>query len=518
MRVLALLLLLQAMPSGASAPQYDTIIHGGRIIDGTGNPARHTDIGIKDGRIIKIGNIGTDALELINATGYVVTPGFIDVHTHAENILKLPSARNFARMGVTTLVLGNCGSSTIDVASFFEQVESTNIAVNIATLIGQGTVRSQVMGGSFMRPPNPFEMKLMKEAVKKAMNDGALGMSTGLIYLPGTFTKTEELVELAKVVAGHGGVYASHMRSEGDEIFEALNEVFIIARDAKLPVHISHIKLGGQKNWHRTNEVLALIKSARGVGLDVTQDQYAYTASNTSIGSLIPEGARAGGRFGERMEDPVIRAEVADEMREEAAERGTDFSYAVIASYDADPKFNGLNISQAATRFFGNHDLDSQIETIITIQLNGGASGVFHSMNEEDVRAFMRHPNTMIAADSAIRTWQYGVPHPRGYGNNARVLRKYVHEEHVLQLENAVRKMTSLPATTFGITDRGLIREGAWADLVIFKLDEVRDKSTFEQPHQYATGFKMVMVNGVPATLDDKPTHRKAGRVIRRRE
>jgi N-acyl-D-amino-acid deacylase len=510
---LPLLLLAVSVMSGQD---FDTIIHGGRIIDGTGSPARHADIGIKDGRITKIGRTGTNAVELIDATGYVVTPGFIDVHTHAENILELPSGRNFARMGVTTLVLGNCGSFAFDVGKFLEQVESTNTAVNIATLIGHGTIRAQIMGGSFMRPPNSFESKLMKEAVQKAMDDGALGMSTGLIYLPGTFAKTDELIELAKVVSEYGGIYTSHMRSEGDDIFEALEEVFTIARAAHLPAHISHIKVGGQKNWHKADDVLAAIERARDEGLDITQDQYAYTASSTSIGSLIPERALAGGRFNEQMSDLEFKAGVVEEMKKNAADRGTDFSYAVIASYDAMPKLNGLTIAQATRRLHAVDSIDSQIEMIIEIQLNGGASGVFHSMNEDDLRVFMRHPNTMIASDSSVRTWQSGVPHPRGYGNNARVLRKYVCEDKILRLENAIQKMTSLPATTFGIHDRGVIREGAWADLVIFKPAEVTDTATYENPHQYATGFNLVMVNGVPVTVVDGPTNKKPGQVIRR--
>ncbi len=511
--VLPFLLLAVSVMSGQD---FDTVIHGGRIIDGTGAPARHADIGIKDGRVTKIGRTGTNAVELIDATGYVVTPGFIDVHTHAENVLELPSARNFARMGVTTLVLGNCGSSAFEVGKFFEQVESTNTAVNIATLIGHGTVRSQIMGGSFMRPPNSFELKLMKEAVQKAMKDGALGMSTGLIYLPGTFAKTDELIALAKVVSDYAGIYTSHMRSEGDDIFEALDEVFAIAREANLPAHISHIKVGGQKNWHKADDVLAAIECARDEGLDITQDQYAYTASSTSIGSLIPERALAGGKFNEHMNDPEFKAGVVEKMKKRAAERGTDFAYAVIASYDAMPELNGLTVAQASRRLYESDSIDSQIEMILEIQLNGGASGVFHSMNEDDVRVFMQHPNTMIASDSSVRAWQSGIPHPRGYGNNARVLRKYVYEDKILRLENAIQKMTSLPATTFGIRDRGEIHEGVWADLVIFKPAEVTDIATYENPHQHATGFKLVMVNGVPVTVNDEPTNKKPGQVIRR--
>jgi len=341
-------------------------------------------------------------------------------------------------------------------------------------------------------------------------------MSTGLIYLPGTFATTDEIIALAKVVSTNGGIYTSHMRSEGDEIFEALEELFSIARAAHIPAHVSHIKLGGQRNWHQTDRVLDMITAAREEGLDITQDQYVYTASSTSIGSLIPEAARAGGGFAARMEDIAFEDGIIAEMTEEAEERGTDFSYAVIAAYEADPSLNGLNIAEAAQVTRNDDSLQSQIRTILEIELRGGASGVFHSINEEDLVEFLRHPNTMIAADSSVRTWQYGVPHPRGYGNNARVLARYVREQKVLRLEDAVRRMTSLPATTFGIKDRGTLREGAWADLVIFDPGKVNDLATFEQPHQYATGFDLVMVNGQAITIADGPTDKKPGHIVRR--
>ena len=486
-------------------------------MDGHGNPARFADVAVKDGRIAAIGRPGTNAAEVIDVPGLIIAPGFIDVHTHAENILELPSARNFARMGVTTLILGNCGSGPVDVGGFFRRAGATNIAVNVALLIGQGSIRSHVMGGSFMRPPTDEELGRMKQVVAKGMEDGALGMSTGLIYLPGTFTKTGELVELARVVAEHGGLYASHMRNESDHIMESLEELFTIAREARLPAHISHLKLGGQKNWGQTGKVIEAIERARASGLDITQDQYVYTASSTSIGSLIPEEAREGGKFKERMQDADERAKVIAQLKEQAAKRGTDFSYAVIASYDSQPRLNGLNLSQAAKELYGDESLDRQIDAILEIQLNGGASGVFHSMNEDDVRAYLRHPNTMIAADSSVRAWQSGVPHPRGYGNNARVLGRYVREEKVLKLEDAVRRMTSLPAATFQIKDRGSLREGAWADIVVFDPGTVSDKATFEQPHHYATGFRLVLVNGVKVVVDDAPANgARPGRVVRR--
>ncbi len=486
------------------------------MVDGTGNPARFADVAIKEGRIVVVGRPGTNATEVIDVSGLLVAPGFIDVHTHAENVLTHPAARNFTRMGVTTLVLGNCGSSGGNVARFFEQVLQTNVAVNVATLLGHGSVRSQVMGGSFMRPPTDDELTRMKNVIRRGMEDGALGLSTGLIYLPGTFAKTDELVALAQVVGEFGGIYVSHMRNEGDEILTALEELFTVARDGRLPAHVSHLKLGGQNNWGRTAEVLRAIEDAREAGLDITQDVYAYTASSTGVSSLIPEAAREGGKFKERMADPVKRAEVVAQMKERADERGGDFSYAVIASYEHDPKLNGLTIAEAARRTRQSDAIEAQIDTILEIELNGGAAGVFHSMNEDDLRAFLRHPNTLIAADSSVRTWQHGVPHPRGYGNNARVLGRYVRDEGLLTVEDAVRRMTHLPATTFRLRDRGVIREGAWADIAVFDPEKVQDHATFEKPHQYATGFRLVLVNGQKVIADDQPTGARPGMVVRR--
>ncbi len=502
------------LPGGAA--EYDLILAGGRIIDGSGNPARFADVAIKEGRIALVGRPGTNATEVVDVTGLVVAPGFIDVHTHAENILTHPAARNFTRMGVTTVVLGNCGTSEVNLPRFFERVQQTNVAVNVATLLGHGSVRSQVMGGSFMRPPTDPELTRMKALIRRGMEEGALGMSTGLIYLPGTFAKLDELVALARVVGEFDGIYASHMRNEGDEIAAALEEMFTVAREGRTAAHISHLKLGGQNNWGRTTEVLELITAARESGLDVTQDVYAYTASSTGVSSLIPEEAREGGKFKERMAEPQARAGIVAQMKKRSEERGGDFSYAVIASYEHDAKLNGLTIAEAARRTRQDDSIEAQIDTILEIELNGGASGVFHSMHEADLRVFLRHPNTMVAADSSVRTWQHGVPHPRGYGNNARVLGRYVREERLLTLEDAVRRMTALPASTFRLKDRGVVREGAWADLVVFDPGSITDHATFEKPHQYATGFRLVLVNGRKVIERDEPTGEKPGAIVRR--
>jgi len=500
-----------------SAADFDLIIRRGRVIDGTGNPARFADVAIKDGRIVLVGRAtGTATIE-VDATGLVVAPGFIDVHTHAEDIDDRPAAENFVRMGVTTLVLGNCGGSALNVGQFLRKLEATNISPNVATLIGHGTVREKAMGGNFDRPPTTEELEEMKRLVESAMDDGAVGLATGLIYLPGTFAKTDEIIELAKVAAKHGGIYASHIRSESAEIFAALDELFRISREAGLPAHVSHIKLSGKANWGQTDKVLAAIERARVAGLDITQDQYGYTASSTSIGTLIPKKYREGGKFSQHYSNATTRAQMIAEMKSRKERGGAeDYSYAFIASYRHDKSLNGLNIAQAAKRSRDSDSLKAQIETILEIQNHGGASGVFHGMNEQDLQKFMAHPNTMFASDSGVRKFGEGVPHPRGYGNNARILARYVRELRVLRLEDAVRRMTSLPATTFALKDRGFVREGCWADLVVFDPAKVQDRATFADPHQYATGFKRVFVNGVAVVENDEHTGAKPGRTLRR--
>ena len=511
-----LIALMIAGAVSADAQRYDVAIRHGRIADGSGNPAFFADVAVKDGRIVALGRIEDDATTDIDATGLVVAPGFIDVHTHAEEIDELPLAENFVRMGVTTLVLGNCGTSAPDVAAFFKRLEATNISPNVATLIGHGTVRGKAMGGSFMRPPNGEELAQMKAMVEQAMKDGAVGLSTGLIYLPGSFAKTEEIIELAKVASRYDGIYASHMRSESREIFDALNEVFRIAREAHIRAEVSHIKLSGNSSWGQTAKVIAVIEQARAEGLDITQDQYAYTASSTSLSQLIPDKYREGGRFTNNLADSEQKMRIMAEMKESLKSSGRDsYAYAVIASCKHNPSLNGLSVVEAARKLRGSDSVDDQIETILDIQSGGGASGVFHGINEDDLQQFMRHPNTMIASDSGVRKFQEGVPHPRGYGNNARVLARYVRDLKVLRLEDAVRRMTSLPATTFRLKDRGFVREGAWADLTVFDPATVEDRAEFRDPHHYASGFAWVLVNGIPVVRQDRHTNARPGRVLR---
>jgi N-acyl-D-amino-acid deacylase len=505
--------LFSALTAGFAA-EYELLVRNARIIDGTGNPAFHADLAVKDGRIAAIGKITGSADRELDATGFVLCPGFIDVHTHAEDILERPRAENFARMGVTTLVLGNCGSSALHVGDFFRKLEASKISLNVATLIGHGTVRETAMHGNFNRPPTSNEMREMKTLVEEGMRDGAVGLSTGLIYLPGTFATTEEIIELAKVASSHGGIYASHMRDEGKEILTSLAEVFRIAREAHIRAEVSHIKLSGKPNWGQASHVLAAIERARAEGLDITEDQYVYTASSTGISQLVPEEFREGGKFKERLaaEKPRIVSAMKDKLKKGGRK---DYAYAVIADYKTDRTLNGLNIAEAARKKRGSSSLNNQIDLILEIQSHGGAGGVFHGMSEEDLQVFLAHPNTMIASDSGVREFESGVPHPRGYGNNARVLERYVSELKLLRLEDAIRKMTSLPATTFRLKGRGELKEGNAADLVIFDPAKVHEETTFKAPHHYATGFEYVFVNGKSVVEKDKHSGTRPGEVLR---
>ncbi|MBE0542733.1 MAG: D-aminoacylase [Verrucomicrobia bacterium] len=520
MRILLTVACLLSWFNLAHADSYDLIIRGGRIVDGSGNPAFYADVGVKDGRIAAVGRIKVKAATEIDATRLIVAPGFIDVHTHADEVADMPRAENFLRMGVTTIVAGNCGGSALDVGKALAEIEEKKVSINYTTLIGHNTVRRRAMNGVHDRPPTVEELEQMKSLVDRAMEDGAVGLSTGLIYLPGVFSKSDEIVALAKVASAHDGIYVSHMRYEDSRIFEALDEVFRVAREAHIRAEISHIKLAGERAWGQADKVLAHIEKARGTGLDITQDQYAYTASSTGISQLIPDEAFDGGRekFLERLADPAEKSKIASAMKQKVRHRGReDYAYAVIASYRHDPSFNGLNIVEASEKLRSAATLDDQIETILEIQKHGGASGVFHGMNEEDLQTFLRHPNTMVACDSGLRKLGEGVPHPRGYGNNARVLARYVRELKVLRLEEAIRKMSSLPANSFRLKERGLLREGNWADLVVFDPEQVNDPATYNDPHHYATGIPHVLVNGVPVIKNGKHTDARPGMVLRHR-
>ncbi|MBA3674300.1 MAG: amidohydrolase family protein, partial [Chitinophagaceae bacterium] len=372
------------------------------------------------------------------------------------------------------------------------------LSINVATLIGHNNVRREVMGTA-NRPPTQNELKQMEALVAKAMREGAVGFSTGLIYIPGTYSKTPEIVALAKVAAQYNGLYASHMRDEGDSVVQAINEAIAVGMQANIPVEISHFKVSGQHNWGRSKQTLQMIKDARQNGLEITIDQYPYTASSTSLSTMIPDEILADGNDSvkARLERPDVRNYAIDHMLRRLKKRNLKhFSYAVVASHRADSTYNGKSIEEINSMKGKKHKAKYEAETVIELMLNGGAGMVFHGMSEDDVKNIMRYPFNMFASDAGIREYKQGVPHPRGYGTNARVLGKYVREEKIISLEEAIRRMTSLPAQKFQLKDRGLIKEAMAADVVIFDEKEVQDMATFEDPHQYTKGFKYVIVNG----------------------
>ena len=497
---------------------YDLVITNGRVVDGSGNPWFRTNIGIKNGRIARLGRINpTDAAKTIDAKDQIVAPGFIDVHTHVESIYSLPAAENFIRMGVTTLVTGNCGGSVVDVGRFLGRIKEKPLAVNLATLIAHGSVRREAVGLDD-RAPTADEMKKMEALVEQGMKDGAVGLSTGLIYVPGTYAKTDEITNLARVAARYGGIYATHMRNEGERVADAIRESIQIGEQAGLPVEISHFKISSKTMWGQTPMTLGLVRDARARGLMVTVDQYAYTASSTSLDSRLPGWLRAGGlvEAKKRLADQATRERVIKEMKDGLKRNGfKDFSYAMVASYEPDHSFNGKSIAEITKQVRGKKDVKNQIEQIIAMYEAGGAGMIYHGMNEDDVQRIMREPFTMIASDSGVRQQDESVPHPRGYGNNVRVLGRYVRELKIISLEDAIRKMTSLPAQTFGFRDRGMIREGFAADLTIFDDKTVADRATFDKPHQYPVGISYVIVNGELVFVTDQMTEARPGVALR---
>lgn len=517
------------------AADYDILIKNGKVIDGSGNAWFYADVAIKDGKIAAIGDLrDSTADKTIDAKDRVVAPGFIDVHTHADDDLyRLPQAENFIRDGVTTLVVGNCGGSVRDVAGYFDNLRKRGVATNVATLIGHNTVLRAVKGDK-AGELTPEQMQQAKEIVDKAMREGAVGLSTGLIYTPGQWSNTEEIIELAKVAGAYGGIYASHMRNEGAGIMSAIDEAIRIGREGNCRVQISHFKLptdyaakvGG------SDATLARVVAAREAGLEVWMDQYPYTASSTTISTLIPDWVLQPGRDEARkiLEDPEQLPKVLETMKEQyETKRGRkSMSYVVIASTRENPEFVGKNLEQVARiikygkekellREAASGDtvtMEDQYRAAIQIYLNGGASCVFHGMDEDQVKNIMRHPLVGIASDAGVREFGSGQPHPRGYGTNARVLGRYVRELKLISLEDAIRKMTSMPATAFRFADRGLLRTGFAADVVIFDPQTVIDKSTFDQPHAYSEGFDAVIVNGKVVAENGKMTGTLSGQPL----
>jgi len=516
----------EAPPSGAD--RVDLLIRNARVIDGTGSPWFASDVAVDDGRIVALApSIDVEADDVIDAAGRILAPGFIDVHTHVEasesrsGLEGLPRADNFLLDGVTTIVTGNCGGSEVDVAAYRSRLEG--LGINVATLIGHNSVRRAVMGYDD-RAPTDRELAEMQSLVEQAMRDGAVGLSTGLLYVPGTYATTDEVVALAQAAAKHGGLYSSHIREQGARLHESINEAIRVGREANTRVQISHLKIKGRTRWGQIGDAIDLIDDWREQGVDVVVDAYPYERASTNLGVNLPRWAVAGSAddIAARIEDPETRAKMKAEMLAKLADDGyDDYSYATVAYFAADPELNGMTISEVSASRGRAPGPEGDIDTIFEMMIEGGRAGtrygasmVYHYMSNDDVDTIFRYPNSAVASDGGVVDFGRGQPHPRSYGTSARMLAHYVRDRAVLTLEEAIRRMTSLPARTFGFTGRGIVRPGMIADLVLFDLEAVNDLATYTDPHQYSEGFDYVIVNGVPAVADGAITDERPGRFV----
>lgn len=515
--VLSLLLVLSGQ---AQAPTYDLIIRGGRIIDGTGNAWFRGDIAIQGEMIAAMGKLDNAlAKRVIDVKELIVAPGFIDIHSHSrEAILTVPKAENAIREGVTTVIDGNDGSSPLPFQPFFDRLTQARIGINFGLFVGQGTIRGQVLG-NVDRQATLEEIEKMKALVKQAMEEGAFGLSTGLFYVPGNYTPTEEVIELAKVAGQMGGLHISHMRNEAADILKSIAETIAIGEKGGLPTQVSHHKIIGKGNWSKSADTLKMINEARARGVDVSIDQYPYTASSTGINALLPQWAQEGTRADvrKRLNDPPTRAKIKAAIVENIKfdRGGGDAKNIFIAACGWDHSLEGKNLADIAREKGRSTSFEDAAETALEIVANGGASAIFHAISEDDVARIMRDPLTMIASDGGVVVYKRGAPHPRNYGTFARVLGVYVRDKHVLSWEEAIRKMTSLPAMRLKLYDRGVLRPGMKADIVIFDAATVRDRATFADPHQYAEGFSYVLVNGGVVLDNGKMTDARTGQILK---
>ena len=513
LQVLFVSFFLQAQP-------FDIVIHNAQIVDGSGNPWYRDDLGIRGDTIVSIGRLGGVPAKLnLDAEGLTVAPGFIDIHTHARRGIFIdPAAQNYIRQGVTTVMEGNDGSSPIPLAPFLEKVAGVHPAVNFGSFVGQGSIREAVMGLA-NRKATPEEIAKMKEIARRAMLDGAFGLSTGLFYVPGNFTPTEEVIEIAKVVASFGGMHISHMRDEAAGVLDSVRETIRIGEEGGLPTEVTHHKIIGAANWGKSVETLRLVEEARARGVDVTIDEYPYTASSTGTSALFPQWSLAGGqkalleRLSAADQRARIKAEIVERIKVDRG--GGDPKNVVMANCSFDPTLDGKNLAEITAARGRPVNFDTAAETAIQIQQKGGCQAVYHAISEDDIARILKSPYTMIGSDGEIPEFGKGMPHPRSYGTNARVLARYVREMHVITLEDAIRKMSGYPAERLRLLDRGLLRPGMKADIVIFDPAKIQDKADYAHPHQYAEGVRDVIVNGQVVISGGRLTAARPGRVLR---
>jgi N-acyl-D-amino-acid deacylase len=488
---------LQAQP-----PSFDVLIQNGRVMDGTGNPWIRADVGIRQGAIVAVGRLsGARATRVVDAADMIVAPGFLDVHSHAAEGLtraQLRQGQPLLAQGVTTIVANPDGGGPVDLAAQRAELEKGGLGPNVALLIGHAAVRRAVMGGA-NRAPTAEELEKMRALMRRGMEQGAYGLSSGLFYTPGSFAKTEEVIELTKAAAERGGLYTSHVRDEGNYsigVVAAVEEVIRIAEEAKTIGIVSHVKALGPDNWGLANAITHRIDAARARGVQVFTDQYAYEASSTSLrAALLPDGA------------PLTAVGVATEN---LRRRGGAASI-LIAHYRTDASLEGKTLEQIAVA----RNMPP-VRVALEMIERGSPSIVSFNMSEPDIAHLMRQPYTMTSSDGGLVLLTEGKPHPRNYGAFARKLQRYVRERETVTLEHAIRSMTSLPASVFGMKDRGVIREGAAADIVIFDPAKVVEKSTYVDPHHLAEGMTHVLVNGVAVIAGGKFTDHLPGKVLRK--
>jgi N-acyl-D-aspartate/D-glutamate deacylase len=509
------LVLIAVLPAVEPSVQADVIIKGATLYEGTGQPGQIGDVAIGGERIAGVGRVTvTGKPRVIDGTGLIVAPGFIDLHTHSDASLSRPETKAnlcYLMQGATTVVTGNCGAGPTDVAAYYHKLESQGVGSNVAHQVPHNAVRQQVVG-NFNRPPTADELKKMEDLVERGMRDGAWGLSTGLIYNPGTYAKTDELIALARVAARYHGFYASHIRNESAGLLAAVDEALTIGREAHLPVHISHLKASGQKFWGTVADAVTLIERARANGQTVTADQYPYTASSTSLAAtLIPAQFREGAakdlqaRLASPEQGPRLRRGIADRIAEH--QEGKTLR---IASYSAHTSWQGKDLATVAAQ-----ENKSVLDLVLDIERHGGAGVVSFCMSEEDVRLVMKQPFVATASDGWSQVPANSVPHPRSYGCFPRKIGRYAIDEKVISLEHALRSASGLPADILRLPGRGYLKAGYVADVVVLDPRTFRDRATFDKPHQYATGVRYLFVNGKLAIDAGRYTGALAGKALR---